>query len=222
MIPAPKNLPGKPQHVFLPSFAKCLWKEGNCFYLTDLLLEISYQNVSLISFSLLLTTQAGLLSYNCHLELFLLHDSTNDEFLDWFWCWCWQKWNLRFPSLLPCMIGCYECHKVSTKESTCTPPFTESMLLPVMSETQLAWGVRKAETNWCNRWLFVLLFCAVCVPIETMCPHTPALGKMPSSCSNCPSQSYFCNTFLGQVPRLYTTMGYSRSSKNNTELQLKS
>lgn len=87
---------------------------------------------------------------------------------------------------------------------------------------QLAWGVRKAEMNWCNRWLFVLLFCAVHVPIETMCPHTPVLGEMPSSCSSCSSQSYFCNMLLGQVSKLYTTMGYSRSSKNNTEWQLKS
>lgn len=47
-----------------------------------MLLEISYQNVSVISFSIPLTSQARLLSYNCNLELFLLHDLTNDELLD--------------------------------------------------------------------------------------------------------------------------------------------
>lgn len=56
---------------FSSFFCKMPLDRGKKLYLIDLF-EISYQNVSLISLTIVLTNQMRLLSYNCHLELFLL------------------------------------------------------------------------------------------------------------------------------------------------------
>lgn len=129
MIPAQRvYYPSKSQQVTFSKFFFLLLQNVSgereiFFYLRDLLLVISYWNVSLISFSFLLTSHTRLLSYNCHLELFLLHDLINDEFSEGFWCWYWQKWNIILLFLLPSMIGCYECYRKWTKknQSECLP-----------------------------------------------------------------------------------------------------